>query len=113
MVAPAPSASSADPPKRRAGLHMWYVYVLKSQTKERIYTGFTSDLKRRLCEHNTGKVSSTKSLRPLEIIYYEAFRSKKDARNEEKFLKSGYGREVLHEKIKHSFDLKQKALTQQ
>ena len=81
---------------------MWYVYVLKSDKAGKIYTGFTGDLKRRLYEHNIGKVNSTKCLKPLKLIYYEAFLSKQDAQEEERFLKSGYGREVLHSKIENS-----------
>ena len=81
---------------------MQYVYVLKSFVKNRIYIGYTEDLRRRFKEHNSGNVTSTSSMRPLKLVYYEAFLSKEDARKEELFLKSGYGREILHEKIKHS-----------
>jgi putative endonuclease len=84
---------------------MWYVYVLKSLNKDKIYTGFTEDFRRRLKEHNAGKVLSTRSLKPVKIVYYEAFLSEEDARAEEKFLKSGYGREVLHNKILKSRSL--------
>jgi putative endonuclease len=81
---------------------MQYVYELKSLIKERIYVGYTEDLRKRFKEHNSGHVTSTSSLRPLKLVYYEAFLSKEDVRKEELFLKSGYGREVLHEKIKNS-----------
>ncbi|KKR68209.1 MAG: GIY-YIG catalytic domain protein [Microgenomates group bacterium GW2011_GWA2_40_6] len=68
---------------------MFYVYVLQSQKDRKLYTGYSSDLKRRITEHNQGLVSSTKNRRPLKLIYYQAFVSEIDARREEKHLKSG------------------------
>ena len=84
---------------------MWDVYVLVREKKGRIYVGFTEDLKRRFKEHNYGNVASTKGYRPYKLAYYEAFVSKADAAKEEKFLKSGYGREVLQDKIASSLEL--------
>ncbi|MEK7552684.1 MAG: GIY-YIG nuclease family protein [Patescibacteria group bacterium] len=60
-----------------------------------LYRGSTNDLRARIDAHNSGKVKSIKSIRPLELIYYQAFTSKTDARREEKFLKSGRGRERI------------------
>ena len=74
---------------------MFYVYVLSSDSAKRLYKGLTSDLRRRLKEHNSGHVSATKGYRPWRLVYYEAFIDKKDAESEEKFLKSGKGRERL------------------
>jgi putative endonuclease len=68
---------------------MYYVYILKSLKDDRIYTGFSGNLKQRLLEHENGLVSSTKNRRPLKLIYYQAFLSETDARLEEKYLKSG------------------------
>ncbi len=74
---------------------MFYVYILSSQRTERLYKGLTADLKKRVTEHNSGNVVSTKGYRPWELVYYEAFCTKKDAEREEKFLKTGKGRERL------------------
>lgn len=60
---------------------------------DRIYKGSCSNLKLRLLNHNSGDVRSTKSYRPWKLIYYEAFENKIDALREEKFLKTGKGRE--------------------
>lgn len=68
---------------------MYYVYVLKSLKDGKIYTGFSSDLKRRFEQHKTGLVKSTKNRRPLKLIYYEAYLSELDAKNRERYLKSG------------------------
>jgi len=83
---------------------MYYVYVLRSLKDKKLYTGKTADLKRRFKEHNLGKVTATKSRGPFEIIFYEAFKHKTDAGRDEIFFKSGYGREVLKEKLKNSLN---------
>ncbi|MFH1207136.1 MAG: GIY-YIG nuclease family protein [Patescibacteria group bacterium] len=62
---------------------MFYLYILKSKKDKRLYIGSTNDLRRRLNEHNDGKVFSTKSRRPFEIVYYEAYKSEKGARHRE------------------------------
>ena len=74
---------------------MHYVYILKSKKNGKLYKGYTNDLKRRLKEHKVGKSVFTKQNGPLELIYYEAFEKKEDARREEEFLKSGKGRERI------------------
>ena len=66
---------------------MFYVYILKSKKDNKCYIGSTNNLKRRLKEHNDGLVFSTKGRRPLILIYYEAYRSEKDARKREANLK--------------------------
>jgi len=68
---------------------MHYVYILLSLKDKNIYTGFTSDLKKRYQEHLGGKVASTKNRHPLKLIYYEAYANESDARNREKYLKAG------------------------
>ncbi len=72
---------------------MYYVYLLCSEGTKKLYKGMTNDLKRRLKEHNTGKVKATKASRPWKLVWYAGFVSKTDARREELFLKSGKGRE--------------------
>lgn len=75
-------------------MFMYYVYIIRN-TKGQLYKGSTGDLRKRLNEHNSGKSTYTKSKGPWTIIYYEAFVSKKDALIEEKFLKSGKGKERI------------------
>ena len=77
----------------------YYTYVLKSESDAHLYVGMTSDLKKRVSEHNKGKVRSTKSRRPLRLAYYEEFPEKTSARKRELFLKSGQGRIFLKTKI--------------
>ena len=66
---------------------MFYVYVLKSLKDDNIYLGSTDDLRRRLSDHNTGKVPSTKARRPFELRYYEAYAKESEARHREASLK--------------------------
>ena len=66
---------------------MFYVYILKSKKDNKFYTGSTNNLRRRMNEHNSGLVFSTKSRVPFELVYYEAYKSESDARHREKNLK--------------------------
>ena len=83
---------------------MYYVYILYSGKLNKRYIGYTSDLKSRVKKHNQGKVSFTSKGTPWQLIYYEAFCSKLDAQEEERFLKSGMGRERLKYLFKKSTD---------
>lgn len=65
----------------------WYVYIIKSLNKNWYYVGSTNSLDRRLVEHNQGKVLSTKSYIPFELVWKENFPSEKEARLYEKLLK--------------------------
>ncbi|MFW9901102.1 MAG: GIY-YIG nuclease family protein [Candidatus Thorarchaeota archaeon] len=79
---------------------MYTVYVLRSQKDAFLYTGFTSNLEKRLQSHNAGKVRSTKGRRPLLLVYYEVYEDKTTARKRELFLKCGQGRKFLKEILK-------------
>lgn len=70
---------------------MFYMYVLKSIKDGRVYFGYTADLKRRVIEHSRGLNKSTKFRLPLELIYYEAYKSQTDAEAREQRLKSSAG----------------------
>ncbi|MFC1569570.1 GIY-YIG nuclease family protein [bacterium] len=80
----------------------YYVYILLSLKDGNYYTGSTSDLDRRIKAHNAGRVRSTKSRRPLKLIYKEEYASKTEARKRENFLKSGQGRKVLEQILSNS-----------
>jgi putative endonuclease len=78
---------------------MYYVYVIKSKVDSNLYYGFTDDLERRLKNHNSKEVKSTKSRAPFELIYYETVDNAQDARKKEKYFKSGFGRKYVKNKI--------------
>ena len=84
---------------------MFYVYVIRSKKNNRWYTGSTGDLRKRLKEHYDGKVYSTRSRGPFELIYYEACIVEKDARVREKYLKSGMGKRYLKNRLRRFLSL--------
>ena len=78
---------------------MFYIYVLLSLKDNNFYTGFTTDLRRRLKEHSWGESKATKKRRPLKLIYYEGYLLEKDAREREKYLKTSMGKRVLKKQL--------------
>lgn len=82
---------------------MFYIYILHSLKDNNLYVGYTSNLRRRLNEHQNGLSQSTKYRTPLELIYYEAYKIKQDALEREKFFKSGWGRNYINKKILKNF----------
>jgi len=72
-------------------MKFYYVYVLKSINHSFIYIGFTENLKNRIIQHNNKEEQSTKAYAPFELIHYEAYRSEKDAKRREEYLKTGNG----------------------
>ncbi len=73
------------------------VYVLFSDSHQRIYIGMSENVQERLKQHNLGKTKSTKAFRPWRIIHIEYIGDRKNARNSEIFLKSGFGRQYLQQ----------------
>ena len=69
---------------------MYYIYLLKLADGA-IYTGSTGDVKKRVAKHDKGDVLATKGKRPIKLVFYCAFKTKNQAINFEKYLKSGSG----------------------
>lgn len=79
---------------------MYYVYLLENKKDQSWYIGYTSNLKRRLKEHQSGHGSQTTGIKSgWHLIYYEAYMNEKDAKGRERFLKSGSGRRFLKKQI--------------
>ena len=66
---------------------MYCTYVLKGSSNPSFYIGHSADLKKRIEEHNQGKVLSTKKGQPWKLIYYEAFLNQHAAQDRERKLK--------------------------
>ena len=66
---------------------MDYTYVLYSFAKRKFYVGWSSDLRRRLTEHNRGQNKSTAIGRPWKLIYYEAYQKESLAQKREQVFK--------------------------
>lgn len=80
-------------------VRMWYAYILQSRTDGRLYIGSTNDLKRRLEEHNAGKVAATEPRCPLFLKSYLAVESEEAARALEQYLKSGSGHAFIRKRL--------------
>ena len=81
---------------------MWYIYFLKSSIRNNwIYVGSTNDIQRRLAEHNSGSVRSTKAFAPYKIIYTEIFTNEGEARKREDYFKFWKGRIEKKEILKN------------
>ncbi|MBI4407654.1 MAG: GIY-YIG nuclease family protein [Candidatus Kerfeldbacteria bacterium] len=78
----------------------YYVYVLRSQKSGYRYIGQTNDLQKRLTEHNAGLTAATRNQKPYSLEYSEVYKTRKEAMQRERFLKSGQGREWLNQNVK-------------
>lgn len=83
---------------------MYYLYVLKSVKSGDIYIGCSDDLRSRFKAHNEGKVFSTKAYKPWIIVYYEAYKDKRDATKRERQLKNHRAKEDLKIQLRYSLN---------
>ncbi len=81
---------------------MFFIYFLLSQKDNGLYIGRTNNLERRMTEHVSGRVQSTKSRRPLILLGYKTCNDELASVKLEKEWKKGYKREEL----KKRFNLK-------
>ena len=75
----------------------YYVYVIKSLKTGYYYKGLTNNIDRRLKQHENGKCQTTSSMLPIKLTYVEIVKNRLEARKLEKYLKTGYGREIIKE----------------
>ena len=79
---------------------MFIVYILNSQKEcKRYYVGFTTNLKQRVDEHNSGKSIYTKPGEPWKVVSCVCFRSERKAKEFEKYLKSGSGHAFFRKRL--------------
>ena len=74
---------------------MHNTYAISSLTRKYIYVGITNDVERRFSEHQKGANKTTKPYGPFKIILIESYNTRIEAREREKYLKSGIGKEFL------------------
>ena len=79
---------------------MEYVYVLRSEKDQDFYVGHTKNLRARIKQHNSGLVRSTKSRKPLKLVYYEFCLNQKDAVKREKYLKMSWGKRYIKGRLR-------------
>lgn len=79
---------------------MYFVYSIQSENNpERYYVGLTSDIERRLEEHNAGKSIHTNKFRPWKLVTYTAFVDKSRAEKFESYLKTSSGRAFAKKRL--------------
>jgi putative endonuclease len=84
---------------------MFYTYLIENQNDKSWYIGYSSNLKRRIYDHQNKNGCCTTSLKKnWKLIYYEAYINKKDALGRERFLKNGGGRRFLKKQLKNYLD---------
>ena len=88
-----PQASVGGPShKASEDTTVYYTYVLESLRRPGTrYIGGTSNLQRRLEQHNAGKNRSTSKHRPWKFVLFVAFETRLQACRFERYLKSGSG----------------------
>jgi len=83
-----------------------FVYIIKSKSTGKFYTGMTLNIDKRLQEHNRhlSNTKTTQKLSDYELIFCQITDNRLEARLLEKYLKSGFGREI-REEIVESYGL--------
>ena len=84
---------------------MWIIYLIQHNKTKQIYIGVTSNLRRRLAEHNQDKQTTTHRKRgSWVLVYAEVYRSKNDALKREKKLKHhGSAKHALKRRIQQCY----------
>lgn len=81
---------------------MYFVYLLANRTDKSWYIGYTTRLKHRIIEHQSGNGCRTTSIKNgWKLIYFECYANKQDALGRERFLKGGSGRTYLKKQLRH------------
>jgi putative endonuclease len=80
------------------------VYILQSQQDGSFYIGYTTDLHRRLSEHNSGESGYTSGKMPWKVVYSEKCETKTAVIKREKFLKNQRNR-AFYEKLIRNYKL--------
>ena len=86
---------------------MYDVYVIVSLSRKYIYVGFTANLNKRLTQHQSGWSRATAPYRPFKLLFTEKYPTQPQAREREKYLKSGIGKEWIKSTF---FDIKKSGL---
>jgi len=79
------------------------VHVVRSEMDRNFYVGLTTDLRRRVQQHQNGEVLSTRNRTPFVLVYYEASLDIGDAARREKYLKSAWGKRFIKSRLQNYF----------
>ncbi len=71
------------------------VYILFSRSDFLLYIGYTTNLEKRVSDHNSGRTKSTAGRRPLELVFCEFYLFEEDARRREMYFKTTPGKRAI------------------
>jgi putative endonuclease len=77
----------------------YYTYILYSKSINKYYTGYTSDIEKRLERHNAGWGTYSSRGIPWELVYYEKYDTKSEAIKREKEIKNKKSRKYIEELV--------------
>ncbi|MBI2559883.1 MAG: GIY-YIG nuclease family protein [Planctomycetes bacterium] len=78
---------------------MHYCYILVSSKSHIFYYGSTNNLKERFVLHNSGKVKATNPHLPWKLVWYAGFLTGQEARDFERYLKTGSGKAFAYKRL--------------
>ena len=79
---------------------MHHVYIIQSRIDPRqIYKGYTTNIRKRILDHNHGKSVHTNKYRPWKLLFFASFAKKKTAMEFERYLKSSSGRAFTSKRL--------------
>jgi len=78
---------------------MFYCYILLSSKSHIFYFGSTNNLELRLKQHSEGKVKATEAHLPWRLVWYAGFETERQARDFERYLKTGSGKAFAYKRL--------------
>ena len=82
-----------------------YVYILKSDKVEKFYVGISQNPELRLKYHNSVEKGFTSRYRPWQIVWTKKYKSKSEAINVEKRIKSWKSSKMIKLVVNGDYDL--------
>lgn len=83
----------------------YFLYILKSKSFERYYTGISKDVVKRLEFHNMKEKGFASRYRPWEIVFVKEFENKTEAMKAERKIKSWKSKVKIEKLIKNEIDI--------
>ncbi len=74
---------------------LFWVYILQSEQDDSFYVGYTSDLQRRIAQHNSGETRYTATKKPWNLVHTESYPDKSQAIKREIYIKRRASRKYI------------------